>query len=140
MGDLSQLAGMMPGNLGSKLQGAQIDEKAIAHTEAIILSMTPEERRKSSDLRRQPKKRIAAGCGLDVVDVNRLLKQFEGNAADHQAGHRRTEARLRIRRSGTRPRPAQAEKEINRILDVITRTFIIKTSIYLLHFGGTING
>ena len=44
MGDLSQLAGMMPGNLGSKLQGAQIDEKAIAHTEAIILSMTPEER------------------------------------------------------------------------------------------------
>ena len=44
MGDLSQLAGMMPGNLGSKLQGAQIDEKAMAHTEAIILSMTPEER------------------------------------------------------------------------------------------------
>ena len=44
MGDLSQLAGMMPGNLGNKLQGAQIDEKAIAHTEAIILSMTPEER------------------------------------------------------------------------------------------------
>ena len=44
MGDLSQLAGMMPGNLGSKLQGATIDEKAMAHTEAIILSMTPEER------------------------------------------------------------------------------------------------
>ena len=119
MGDLSQLAGMMPGNLGNKLQGAQIDEKAIAHTEAIILSMTPEERENPQILGASRKKR---------------------NAADHQAGHRRTEARLRVRRSGTRPRPAQAQKEINRILDVITRTFIIKTSIYLLHFGGTING
>ena len=78
MGDLSQLAGMMPGNLGSKLQGTQIDEKAIAHTEAIILSMTPEERENPQILGASRKKRIAAGCGLDVVDVNRLLKQFEG--------------------------------------------------------------
>ena len=78
MGDLSQLAGMMPGNLGSKLQGATIDEKAMAHTEAIILSMTPEERENSQILGANRKKRIAAGCGLEVVDVNRLLKQFEG--------------------------------------------------------------
>ena len=78
MGDLSQLAGMMPGNLGNKLQGAQIDEKAIAHTEAIILSMTPEERENPQILGASRKKRIAVGCGLDVVDVNRLLKQFEG--------------------------------------------------------------
>ena len=78
MGDLSQLAGMMPGNLGNKLQGAQIDEKAITHTEAIILSMTPEERENPQILGASRKKRIAAGCGLDVVDVNRLLKQFEG--------------------------------------------------------------
>ena len=78
MGDLSQLAGMMPGNLDSKLQGAQIDEKAIAHTEAIILSMTQEERENPQILGASRKKRIAAGCGLDVVDVNRLLKQFEG--------------------------------------------------------------
>ena len=78
MGDLSQLAGMMPGNLDSKLQGAQIDEKAIAHTEAIILSMTPEERENPQILGASRKKRIAVGCGLDVVDVNRLLKQFEG--------------------------------------------------------------
>ena len=77
MGDLSQLAGMMPGNLGSKLQGAQIDEKAIAHTEAIILSMTPEERENPQILGASRKKRIAAGCGLDVSDVNRLLKQFD---------------------------------------------------------------
>ena len=77
MGDLSQLAGMMPGNLGNKLQGAQIDEKAIAHTEAIILSMTPEERENPKLLGASRKKRVAAGCGLEVVDVNRLLKQFE---------------------------------------------------------------
>ena len=78
MGDLSQLAGMMPGNLGSKLQGATNDEKAMAHTEAIILSMTPEERENPQILGANRKKRIAAGCGLEVVDVNRLLKQFEG--------------------------------------------------------------
>ena len=78
MGDLSQLAGMMPGNLGSKLQGATIDEKAMAHTEAIILSMTPEERENPQILGANRKKRIAVGCGLEVVDVNRLLKQFEG--------------------------------------------------------------
>ena len=78
MGDLSQLAGMMPGNLGSKLQGATIDEKAMAHSEAIILSMTPEERENPQILGANRKKRIAAGCGLEVVDVNRLLKQFEG--------------------------------------------------------------
>ena len=77
MGDLSQLAGMMPGNLGNKLQGAQIDEKAIAHTEAIILSMTPLERENPQILNASRKKRIAAGCGLEVVDVNRLLKQFD---------------------------------------------------------------
>ena len=77
MGDLSQLAGMMPGNLGKQLQGATIDEKAMAHTEAIILSMTPLERENPQILNASRKKRIAAGCGLEVVDVNRLLKQFE---------------------------------------------------------------
>nr|WP_326185439.1 signal recognition particle protein [uncultured Oscillibacter sp.] len=77
MGDLSQLAGMMPGQLGRQLQGASIDEKAMAHTEAIILSMTPLERENPQILNASRKKRIAAGCGLEVVDVNRLLKQFE---------------------------------------------------------------
>ena len=77
MGDLSQLAGMMPGNLGRQLQGATIDEKAMAHTEAIILSMTPLERETPQILNASRKKRIAAGCGLEVVDVNRLLKQFD---------------------------------------------------------------
>ena len=77
MGDLDQLAGMMPGNLGKQLQGASIDEKALAHTEAIILSMTPQERENPQILAASRKRRIAAGCGLEVVDVNRLLKQFD---------------------------------------------------------------
>ena len=77
MGDLSQLAGMLPGNMGRQLQGATIDEKAMAHTEALILSMTPLERENPQILNASRKRRIAAGCGLEVVDVNRLLKQFD---------------------------------------------------------------
>ena len=77
MGDLSQLAGMMPGQLGRQMQNASIDEKQMAHTEAIILSMTPLERENPQILNASRKRRIAAGCGLEVVDVNRLLKQFD---------------------------------------------------------------
>ena len=77
MGDLSQLLGMMPGGLGKQLQGANIDERQMARTEAIILSMTPLERENPQVLNASRKKRIAAGCGLEVVDVNRLLKQFD---------------------------------------------------------------
>ena len=77
MGDLSQIAGMMPGNLGRQLQGATIDEKQMAHTEAIILSMTPKERENPNIIGASRKKRIAAGAGLKVEDVNRLLKSFE---------------------------------------------------------------
>ena len=76
MGDLSQIAGMIPG-MGKQLQGATIDDKVMAHTEAIILSMTPFERENPQVLNASRKKRIAAGCGLQVVDVNRLLKQYE---------------------------------------------------------------
>ena len=77
MGDLSQIAGMLPGVAVKQLQSATIDVKALAHTEAIILSMTPLERENPQILNASRKKRIAAGCGLQVVDVNRLLKQFE---------------------------------------------------------------
>ena len=77
MGSLEQLAGMMPGQLGKQLAGAEIDPKMMAHTEAIILSMTPYERENPAVLGASRKRRIAAGCGLEVVDVNRLLKQFE---------------------------------------------------------------
>ena len=66
----------MPGNLGNKLQGAQIDEKAIAHTEAIILSMTPQERANVKILNGSRRKRIAQGAGVKIQDVNRMMKQF----------------------------------------------------------------
>ena len=77
MGDLSQIAGMLPGNLGKQLDASQIDEKQLAPTKAIILSMTPLERENPQILNASRKRRIAAGCGLQVVDVNRLLKSFE---------------------------------------------------------------
>ena len=77
MGDFSEIAGMIPGMNAKALQGAQIDEKALAHTEAIILSMTQKERDNPSILNNSRKKRIAAGSGTQVVDINRLLKQYE---------------------------------------------------------------
>ena len=77
MGSLEDLAGMIPGLDAKTLQGAKVDEKALAHTEAIILSMTPQERERPDLLNSNRKKRIAAGAGVAVVDVNRLLKQYE---------------------------------------------------------------
>jgi signal recognition particle subunit SRP54 len=68
---------MLPGVKASDLENVNVDDKAIAHMEAIILSMTPYERENPSVLNASRKKRIAAGCGLQVVDVNRLLKQYE---------------------------------------------------------------
>jgi len=76
MGDMADIAAMIPGVDAKALKGAQVDEKAMAHTEAIILSMTPQERENPDILNSNRKKRIAAGCGLQVVDVNRLLKQY----------------------------------------------------------------
>ena len=77
MGSLEDLAGMIPGVDAKALAGAKIDEKAMAHTEAIILSMTPKERENPAVLNSSRKRRIAAGAGVGVVDINRLLKQFE---------------------------------------------------------------
>ena len=77
MGSLTDIAGMLPGVKASDLENVNVDDKAIAHMEAIILSMTPYERENPNVLNASRKKRIAAGCGLQVVDVNRLLKQYE---------------------------------------------------------------
>ena len=77
MGSLSDLAGMIPGVDAKALSGASLDEKALARTEAIILSMTQAERDNPSILNNSRKKRIAAGSGTQIVDINRLLKQFE---------------------------------------------------------------
>ena len=77
MGDLDSLMSMIPGMNASALKGAKIDDKLMARQEAIILSMTPAERENPSLLNSSRKKRVAAGSGTQVVDVNRLLKQFE---------------------------------------------------------------
>ena len=77
MGSIQDILGMMPGMDSKALAGANIDEKALVRTEAIIQSMTPYERENPSCLNNSRKKRIAAGSGTSVVDVNRLLMQFE---------------------------------------------------------------
>jgi len=75
MGPMEELLAQMPGGAG--LKGVKFDEKAMAHTEAIILSMTPKEREKPEIIAASRKRRIAAGAGVKVEDVNRLLKSFE---------------------------------------------------------------
>ncbi|MBE6692885.1 MAG: signal recognition particle protein [Ruminococcaceae bacterium] len=77
MGSIDSLLGMMPGINQAQLSNAKIDEKALAHTEAIILSMTPYERDHPDCLNSSRKKRIAAGSGTSVEEINRLLKQYE---------------------------------------------------------------
>ena len=77
MGNLDQILAMMPGANTGALKNAQVDEKQMARIEAIILSMTPEERAKPDLINGSRRKRIAKGCGLGVEDVNRLLKQFD---------------------------------------------------------------
>ena len=77
MGSIEQLMGMIPGMKPGALKDAQIDEKALGRTEAIILAMTPKERQKPDIINASRKKRIAAGSGTSVVEVNKLLRQFE---------------------------------------------------------------
>jgi signal recognition particle subunit SRP54 len=76
MGSISSIVEMIPG-LGKALRGNELDEKSFVKTEAIILSMTPEERNKPAIINGSRRKRIATGSGTTVPDVNRLLKQFE---------------------------------------------------------------
>ena len=76
MGDIKSLLGMIPG-MGKQLKDIDIDEKQFARVEAIILSMTEKERRKPDIINPSRKRRIAAGCGMKVEDVNRLLKQYD---------------------------------------------------------------
>ncbi len=77
MGPLDQIAGMTPGVKPGSLKDVQIDERVLARTEAIILAMTKKEREKPDIINASRKKRIAAGSGTSVEDVNRLLRQFE---------------------------------------------------------------
>jgi signal recognition particle subunit SRP54 len=77
MGDLESIASMIPGMNAGALKGAKFDDRLMARQEAIILSMTPAERENPALLNSSRKKRVAAGSGVQVVDVNRLLKQYE---------------------------------------------------------------
>ena len=83
MGGIGSVLGMMPGMIPgmnsaqvSQLEGA-IDDKKMAHIEAIILSMTPEERANPKLMNPSRKKRLARGAGLDIAEVNRFIKQFD---------------------------------------------------------------
>lgn len=82
MGDIKGIMKMIPGiaKLQSKIEASDISNKLIKHQEAIILSMTPKERKKPDLLKASRKQRIAAGAGVSVTEVNRLLKQYEQTA------------------------------------------------------------
>ena len=75
MGSMEEILAQMPG--GANLKGLKVDEKAMVHTEAIILSMTPKERENPGIIGASRKKRIANGAGVKVEEVNKLLKSFE---------------------------------------------------------------
>ena len=74
---IGSVLGMMPGMNAGALKDVSIDEKQMSRTEAIILSMTPQERAKPEILNGSRRKRIANGSGTSVEEVNRLLRQFE---------------------------------------------------------------
>ena len=132
MGPIDQLLGMIPGLAGAKqLKGLQIDETELKRIEAVIQSMTPEERRHPEIINGSRRRRIAAGSGTRVQDVNRLLKQFEQTkrmmkqlgaferrrrsgakgrvvsaaSSDHKFGGRHMAVRIRLRRMGAKKRP-----------------------------------
>jgi len=77
MGPLKQVLGLLPGINAKALQGVSMDDKRLKHVEAIMLSMTPEERADPSVLSGSRKLRIAKGSGRSVQEVNRLLEQFQ---------------------------------------------------------------
>ena len=77
LGPLENLIKMLPGASKLGLNNIKVDPKDLAHIEAIILSMTPYERRHPEILKASRKQRIANGSGRSVEEVNRLLKQFE---------------------------------------------------------------
>ena len=77
MGSLSSLLGMIPGIPSAKLKGLQVDDKAFDKIQAVIQSMTPEERRHPELINGSRRKRIAVGAGSDIHQVNQLLNQFK---------------------------------------------------------------
>ena len=100
MGPLQSLLGMIPGFAGHQLKNMKVDERELDRIEAIILSMTPEERRHPELIKGSRRLRIAKGSGTTVQQVNQLVKQFDQmrkvmqqDPAGQDAGHRRAHAR-----------------------------------------------
>jgi signal recognition particle subunit SRP54 len=77
MGSISSLLGMIPGIPSAKLKGLQVDDRAFDKIQAVIFSMTPEERRHPDIINGSRRRRIAAGAGSDIHSVNQLLNQFK---------------------------------------------------------------
>ena len=77
MGSLGGLIKLIPGAKKMGLTSVKIDPKQMAHIEAIVLSMTPKERRNPDIIKASRKTRIAAGSGTSVQEVNKLLQQFD---------------------------------------------------------------
>ena len=75
MGSMKDILGMLPG-VGKKLKDVDVDDRQLDRTKAIIQSMTIKERRNPDIINPSRKRRIAAGCGMQVEDVNRLLNQY----------------------------------------------------------------
>src|SRR5262249_14143476 len=77
MGPLTSILGMIPGLAGAQLSNMKVDERELDRIQAIILSMTPEERRRPELIKGSRRLRIARGSGTTVQHVNRLVKQFD---------------------------------------------------------------
>jgi signal recognition particle subunit SRP54 len=77
MGPLQSIMGMIPGLAGHQLSNMKVDERELDRVEAIILSMTPEERRRPELIKGSRRLRIAKGSGTNVQAVNQLVKQFD---------------------------------------------------------------
>ncbi len=77
MGPLNQVLGMIPGMNAKAMQNIEVDEKKLSHVEAIIQSMTLKERKDPSILNASRRRRVAAGSGTSIQEVNRLLREFE---------------------------------------------------------------
>ena len=76
MGGIQSMLSMLPG-MGSQLSGVEVDDNVMNRPKAIILSMTPSERENPDIINPSRKRRIAKGAGVDVAEVNRMMKQFE---------------------------------------------------------------
>jgi len=76
MGSVTELLGMIPG-MGQRMKNVQVDERVLKRIEALILSMTPDERDRPQILNGSRRKRIAAGAGQTVADVNRMIQQYD---------------------------------------------------------------